>query len=574
MKNNSINIFICILVFTCIAFSVQAQQVIKLRILETTDLHGSFFSYNMMKDKPTVGGLSRFAHLVDSLRTDYGDRLIVLDNGDILQGQPSAYWANYVDTLGTHLNAAMLNFIGYNAVTIGNHDIETGHSVYDRWANQLDCPVLGANVIDSKTGIPYFKPYTILKRDGVKVCVFGMITSAVPAWLPEKLWSGMRFEGLVKTAKKWIPIIMKKEKPDVIIGLFHSGSQGGIHNNHFVENEVKSVAQEVGGFDAIFFGHDHRKQFIMINDKYGKKIPLINPAAHGHYVGNLDLTISIEHNRVVNKKTKGSIVDIRYMPSDSSFNKRFAQKMSRVKSFVNQQIGVITSDLDAKDVLWGSSAYVDFIHELQLDITGADISITAPQSLFNKISAGPVYMKDMFRYICYENFLYTMNLRGSEIRDELEYSYNLWLAGMQKSSDHLLLLREGSTTDLKNFSFNFDSAAGIDYEVDVRKPYGQRVRVLCMSDGRAFDLNAMYKVAISSYRGNGGGELLTKGSGLTQGELSQRLIQSTPKDVRHYLIKYLLSNKKVTPRALHNWKFVPEKWTNEAAKRDSVAFYK
>lgn len=324
----------------------------------------------------------------------------------------------------------------------------------------------------------------------------------------------------------------------------------------------------------IFFGHDHRKQLIMISDKSGKKTPLINPAAHGHYVGNLDVTILLKNDSIVDKKTRGSVVDVRYMASDSCFNKRFTQDMNRAKSFVNHQVGVITSDLDAKEVLWGSSAYVDFIHELQLDITGADISITAPQSLFNKISAGPVYMKDMFRYICYENFLYTMNLRGSEIRDELEYSYNLWLAGMKKSSDHLLLLREGSTNNLKNFSFNFDSAAGIDYEVDVRKPFGQRVRVLRMSDGRAFDLNAMYKVAISSYRGNGGGELLTKGSGLTQAELSKRLIQSTTKDVRHYLIDYLLTHKEMNPRALHNWKFVPEKWTYEAAKRDSIAFYK
>lgn len=574
MRTNSINIFICICTFACIALGVQAQKIVKLRILETTDLHGSFFSYNMMNDEPAVGGLSRVAHLVDSLRVDYGDRLILLDNGDILQGQPAAYWANYVDTLGTHLNAAMLNFIGYNAVTIGNHDIETGHAVYDRWVNQLDCPVLGANVISLKTGAPYFKPYTILERDGVKICVFGMITSAVPAWLPKNLWSGMHFESLVKTAKKWMPVILKEEKPDVIIGLFHSGSQGGIHNSQFVENEVKRVAEKVGGFDAIFFGHDHRKQLIMISDKSGKKTPLINPAAHGHYVGNLDVTILLKNDSIVDKKTRGSVVDVRYMASDSCFNKRFTQDMNRVKSFVNHQVGVITSDLDAKEVLWGSSAYVDFIHELQLDITGADISITAPQSLFNKISAGPVYMKDMFRYICYENFLYTMNLRGSEIRDELEYSYNLWLAGMKKSSDHLLLLREGSTNNLKNFSFNFDSAAGIDYEVDVRRPFGQRVRVLRMSDGRAFDLNAMYKVAISSYRGNGGGELLTKGSGLTQAELSKRLIQSTTKDVRHYLIDYLLTHKEMNPRALHNWKFVPEKWTYEAAKRDSIAFYK
>ncbi len=554
--------------------SVHANKKVKLRIIETTDLHGCFFPYDMMNNKPAEGSLSRVAHLVDSLRQEYGERLIVVDNGDILQGQPTVYWANYMDTLGVHLNAEMLNFIQYDAVTVGNHDIETGHAVYDRWVSQLNCPALGANVINTKTNTSYFKPYTILNRDGVKLCIFGMMTSAIPAWLPHKLWSDMRFDSMVETAKKWMPRILEEEKPDVVIGLFHSGSDGGIHNNMYVENEVKAVAKQVPGFDAIFFGHDHRKQLIKVKNNQRQTVQLINPAARGKYVGNLEIVVELEENKMVDKTLKSSLVDIRFLSNDVCFMERFSKDMQLVKDFVNQRVGTFTSDLNAKQVLWGSSSYVDFIHELQFKITGADVSITAPQSLSNIISAGPVYMRDMFSYVRYENFLYTMNLSGQEIRDELEYSYNLWISTMKTPNDHLILLKEGSEKELKNFSFNFDSAAGIDYEVDVRKPFGQRVKVLQFSDGRPFKLGAVYTVAISSYRGNGGGELLTKGSGLTKTELSRRLVKTTNKDLRYYLIQYLLSNTKVSPRAYKNWGFVPEIWTKAAAKRDSIAYYK
>lgn len=567
-------IFLCTFLLNCLVLQAGSDRKVKLRILQTTDLHGCFFPFDMMNNRAAEGGLSRIAHLVDSLRLTYGERLILVDNGDILQGQPTVYWANYMDTLGVHLNAEMLNFTRFDAVAVGNHDIETGHDVYDRWVRQLNCPVLGANVIDMRSNTPYFKPYTILERGGVKVCIFGMITSVVPAWLPENLWSGMRFDGMVETAKKWMPVILEKEKPDVVIGLFHSGSEGGIKSESYAENEVSEVAKQVPGFDAIFFGHDHHLQLLQVENTEGHSVSLINPAARGKFVGSLEIVADIKDGHVVSKKLHSSVVDVRHFPNEVCFMKRFYKDMQLVKSFVNQEVGTFSRELDAKEVLWGSNSYVDFIHELQFQITGADVSITAPQSLYNVVSAGPVHMRDMFSYIRYENFLYTMTLTGREIRDELEYSYNLWVNGMKDADDHFLLLKRGSKTELKNPSFNFDSAAGIDYEVDVTKSFGDRVKVFQFSDGRPFALDSVYSVAISSYRGNGGGELLTKGSGLSKSELTKRLVKSTEKDIRYYLIQYLLSNKNVTPKAYKNWKFVPEKWTNDAVKRDSTAFYK
>lgn len=166
--------------------------------------------------------------------------------------------------------------------------------------------------------------------------------------------------------------------------------------------------------------------------------------------------------------------------------------------------------------------------------------------------------------------LYTMWLSGKEVKNFLEMSYDLWINQMKSADDHLLLLNE---TDngfgrFRNPSFNFDSAAGIVYTVDVTKPCGERITIERMADGKPFDLAKQYKVAVNSYRGNGGGDLLTKGAGIPKSELSQRIIFSTDKDLRYYLMKRIEEVKVLNPKPLNQWKFIPEEWTVPAAQRD------
>ena len=152
-------------------------------------------------------------------------------------------------------------------------------------------------------------------------------------------------------------------------------------------------------------------------------------------------------------------------------------------------------------------------------------------------------------------------------------SYDLWVNTMTSPDDHIMLLSEYSKNDkqrlgFKNLAFNFDSAAGIDYEVDVTKPNGHKVRILRMSNGEPFDENKTYNVALNSYRGNGGGELLTKGAGIPADELRSRIIYESELDQRHYLTKEIEKNKVMSPQANNNWRFVPEEWTTPAILRD------
>jgi 2',3'-cyclic-nucleotide 2'-phosphodiesterase/3'-nucleotidase len=125
-----------------------------------------------------------------------------------------------------------------------------------------------------------------------------------------------------------------------------------------------------------------------------------------------------------------------------------------------------------------------------------------------------------------------------------------------------------------NYTFNFDSAAGIDYEVDVTKPNGQKVRILRMTNGQPFDEQRVYKVVMNSYRGNGGGELLTRGAGIPKDSISSRVVYSSPLDLRHYLMEEIERQKVVSPQPAHNWRFVPESWTKEAAERDRKLLFR
>ncbi|MDE6814343.1 MAG: metallophosphoesterase, partial [Duncaniella sp.] len=186
----------------------QAEEL-TLKIAATSDVHGNFFPYNFITLSSGDGSLARVATRVRELRDSLGtERVILLDNGDILQGQPKDYYYNFIKSDIPHPTARMLNYLGYDAQTIGNHDVETGHNVYDRYRRDLGkLPLLGANVIDKSTGKPYLTPYTVIDRGGVRVAILGLLTPAIPAWLPETLWEGLEFEDMFESASKWVPYI-------------------------------------------------------------------------------------------------------------------------------------------------------------------------------------------------------------------------------------------------------------------------------------------------------------------------------------------------------------------------------
>jgi len=559
-----------------------ASKTVRLKVIETSDVHGHFFPWDFMEKQPISGTLSRANTYINKERQTYGDNLLLIDNGDILQGQPCVYWSNYVMPENENLAASVINYMRYDAETVGNHDIEPGHKVYDKWIREVRCPLLGANIVKEadKNGpaspqsiYDGLKPYSVHYKDGVKICIIGMLTPAIPNWLNKSIWKGMEFEEMVSCARKWVRYVKETERPDLIFGLFHSGLSGGIKTPDYEEDATESVAREVPGFDIIFFGHDHTVHNLWTKNTEGKDVLLLDPSCYVKNVAEAEITLTYQNGHLTKKDISGKIVSVENEDIDQQMLTHFQPDIEAVKKYVDRKIGYFAHPIYTRESFFGNSAFTDLIHNLQLQISKADISFNAPLAFNTTINAGEVTQGDMFKLYRFENLLFVLRMTGEEVRKHLEFSYDMWGNTMTSPDDHALRLNDDTKGDQQRtgfqyYTFNFDSACGIDYEVDLTKPDGQKVKILRMSNGEPFDEKKWYKVVMNSYRANGGGELLTRGAGIPQDSLESRVIFNTELDQRHYLTDEIRRCGTIDPQPNHNWKFVPEAWTAPALARD------
>ncbi|MBD5254949.1 MAG: bifunctional metallophosphatase/5'-nucleotidase, partial [Barnesiella sp.] len=407
-------------------------------------------------------------------------------------------------------------------------------------------------------GQPYFQPYTIINRNGLRVAIIGLLTPVIPAWLPENLWKGLEFLPMEESARKWVEIVRSSEAPDVVIGLFHSGRDASKTTAGYKENESLTIARQVDGFDAVLMGHDHQLFCDYVTAPSGKSVAVINPANNANNLGTI----------LLQKDASGKIIltphniDLTNTNPSEKYLDHFKNQFNEVKQFVEQPVSEITADISTRDAYFGPSAFMTLLHRLQHEVSGAQISMAAPLTFDGLIKKGQLTIADMFTLYKYENNLTTLKLTGKEIKDYLEYSYDLWLNRIENDADHLIRFASESPTisdnRLKNPSYNFDSASGINYTVDVTQGKGNRVQIISLADGSPFDPDSTYTVAINSYRAGGGGNHLTEGSGLSPQQLKGRIVKSTDKDLRYYLMQVLKKSPQINPEIDHNWKMIPE----------------
>ncbi|MDR2563641.1 MAG: bifunctional metallophosphatase/5'-nucleotidase [Prevotellaceae bacterium] len=555
--------------------SAAQEKQVKIKILQTSDVHGAIFAHDFIDNKTSESSLAHVYSYLKQLRENDDCELILLDNGDNLQGQPTVYYYNYIDTADTHVISQVMNFMQYDAASVGNHDIEAGHPVYDRVRDEYRFPLLCANAVKTN-GEPYFTPYVVFTRSGVKVAVLGLITPHIPHWLSENLWSGMSFEDMLESARKWVEIIQKKEKPDILVGLFHSGCKSEGRYEAMNENASLDIALQVPGFDVVFAGHDHSKHCKQY--AVGKNsVWLLDPASNARYISEVDFTVVKKGAALKSKTSKARLLSVDSLGEASPDFSLFDRYFTAVKDFVSKPVGEFTESMTTREAYFGSSAFIDFIHRIQLDVAEADISFVAPLSFDVEIGKGTIYVRDLFKLYRYENMLYAMELTGREVKDYLEFSYGLWLNTMKSPDDRLLLIHEREANSgayrFVNPSYNFDSAAGIIYEVDVSKPVGERIQIKSMADGEAFSLDKSYRVALNSYRGSGGGGHLIEGARIAKDELSKRTVFASPVDFRFYLMNRIEKEKIVEVKPLNQWKIVPENLIKKALVRDYIELF-
>lgn len=587
-------------------FSCKPKGEINFTIVETTDIHGMIFPYNFITDREENTSMAHISSYIKKLKSE-GKTVLLLDNGDTLQGQPTVYYYNFVATNKKHIWAEILNYMNYDIVTMGNHDIEAGHTVYDKIVKEIKAPVIVANLINEKTKEPYFKPYSIIKKSGIKIAVLGMIEPAIERQLPKILYEGIRAEDMIECAKKWIKIIKEKEKPDLIIGLFHSGANYTEDKEKYKnENASQLVAQEVDGFDIIFVGHDHqgwsgkgydeitKQKTKNVKSPSGKIVPIYGGVNAARLIASVDVRMIYDKEiKKWNIDFKGELIELSKFEADKEFLNRFDNYKDEIKIWVERDIGKLNTKLTSDEAMFGDSYFLSFIHNLQFEIAKkelgekADISFAAPLSKDAVLNIGKVKVRDMFNLYPYENFFYVMRLTGKQIKDIMEYSYCRQFNRMTNINEHLIYFKRDASGNLifnnrynsydtLTQTYNYESFGGLNYIVDVKKCYGERVNIISMSDGSNFDLNKEYKIAINSRRGSGGGRLLTDGAKIDLKTLQNMdlVIKSTDKDLRFYMMKWFEEQtNSITVEKLNNWKVIPEDYLKAGRERDYKLLY-
>lgn len=552
-------------------------------LLYTTDVHGACLQYDIKLNRPATTSLANVCTYVQEQRELNPDAVMLFDTGDILQGQPSMYYYNYVDTTSTHIAAAIYNYLGYDAIGVGNHDIETGEEVYyGRLPKQFQMPMLCANAIDQRTGKPMFQPYSVIERQGVRIAILGMITPNIGAWLPKQLWPHLEFQDMVECAQHWVPIIQQQEKPDVLIGLFHSGtdymSGGADLDTPYNENGGVPAAIKVPGFDIVLCGHDHNFGLMDVVNVAGDTVKVLDAQTQAVKVGRADIHLQLDPKTGrYAKRITTSLANMKEVQPDAEFCRTFQYAVDSVNQYVDSPIGELSSTLYGEPSLYGPSEFMDFIHEVQLWATGADISMASVLTAHDSVAAGPITMRQLFTLYKYENLLFKLRMTGAEVQKYLEFGFDRQFNQMKSADDHLLAFRfnaDGSI-DRNDYgprfvtpTFNYTCAAGIRYVLDVSKPLGQRITILSMSDGTPFSLDHEYVVAVNSYQASGGGDFIPVGLGWDGATLKDRTLSADMKDVRRYVAEYIRLQGVVTPRLRGDWQIVPHDWWLKGMQTD------
>ncbi|MGW7256028.1 bifunctional metallophosphatase/5'-nucleotidase [Streptomyces sp. NPDC054834] len=545
-------------------------------ILGTTDLHSHVFDWDYYKDaaySDKAGnsvGVARVATLVKQQREAKGeDHVLLVDAGDIIQGTSLAYYFARVDPITDgvkHPMAVAMNHMRYDAAALGNHEFNYGIDVLRKFEKQCRFPLLGANALDAKTLRPAFAPYTVKKirvpgAPDIKVGILGLTNPGIAIWDKDNVSGKMVFPGLVEQAKKYVPRL-RALGCDVVFLTDHSGLDGSSSYGDelpYVENASNLVAEQVPGIDAILVGHTHVEvpSYTVKNEQTGEDVLLSEPYCWGYRLSVFDFELELHHGQWKVTSKKAQTLNPNTVDEDPEIKKLLAADHELVVKYVNTAVGTCTEDLSAAESCWKDVPIMDFIHKVQADtvkagLSTADaalplISVAAPFSRTAEIPAGNVTIKDIAGLYIYDNTLYGKKLTGAQLKDYLEYAAKYYHQVPSGTAvDTATLTGANSFWD-----YMYDTAAGVDYEIDIAQAEGSRIKNLTYGGTPVAD-DQVFVVAVNNYRANGG-------SGYPH-IASAEIAYSSTNEIRQLMIDYLLAKGSLNPAdfATVNWKLTQD----------------
>ena len=521
----------------------QAAARVELIVAATTDIHGWVRGWDYQTDRAdTTRGLARAATIVDSLRAVAPDGVILVDAGDILQGNPLAYVAARIQPDAPNPIVAAMNAMRYDAVAIGNHEFNYGVPYLRRAIAQASFPFLAANAYTPQ-GARAFPAWRIIDRAGVRVGIIGATTPGSMVWDRENLDGRVVVRDIVPEVRTAVAEA-RAAGAEVIVVSIHSGLTGrssydtagtGLPS----ENVSARVAREVQGIDLLVYGHSHSQ---MADTTIGTTL-LMQPKNWVASVGVARLTVERSGAPPVVTARRGTLVPVSGRVEHAAVLAATEPAHERTRQYVTTPIG-------STPVAWrGDSARVrdvpltDFILEVQRRATGADLASTAAFSLDASLDAGPISVAELARLYPYDNTLRAVRISGRQLREYLEHSARYYRTLSAGGTG-------GGLIDPTVPGYNFDIIAGADYTIDISRPLGSRVTALGVR-GRPVTDTDSFTLALNNYRQTGGGSY-TMLAGAP-------VVYDREQEIRQLLIEEVQRRGTIRPEEyfVRNWELAP-----------------
>ncbi len=525
-----------------------AAATVDISILSTTDLHGNLFPYDYYTAKPAPRGLAKVATLIAEARKQNPNSLLV-DCGDTIQGatletvHQMAVRANKT-TKSDPMMAAM-NYLNYDAMAIGNHEFNYGLKNLMVARKQAKFPWLSANSkVEPGTKAEPFDAWVIKTVAGVKVGIVGITTSAIPTWEKPENYKGYHWISGVAAVRESIAQMKAKDNPDVVVVIAHAGldrdmATGQVKTGDAAgENMVYQIAAEVAGVDVILFGHTHQQLA-------GARVNGVLLAQAKNWGGSLavvDLKLEGEpgHWKLSEKQshlvpvTAATVPDPNVLEIGKSYH-------DAAEQYLNAPVAESKLDMLGANSRDKDSVLIDMIQEVQLHAAKADVSFA---SLFNMgvhIKKGPVTVRELAALYVYDNELYAIEGDGQMVKDALENAARFYLQCPSSGCEGLV------QTNPKVIGFNYDMAQGVGYEIDVRRPEGDRIRNLTYK-GKLLKMDQKLRIALNNYRagGSGGYKMFA----------AAPVVWRSGMEIREMMIDYFREKKVLPVKTDNNWKLV------------------
>ena len=524
-------------------------EELKVTVLHTTDLHGSLAAWDDWNDRSAPKGLERLATMIATVRAE-GHPTLLVDAGDALFGSTLVRaWRE-----GTRGDAEpvvrALDALHYDAVTIGNHEFDGGRAALDSAVAHANFKFLGANVLDAVTGSPAYGTSIVRDIDGARIGIIGLTTPAVPMLMDSALFGGLSFVDPIEVARREVDRLRRSERCEVVIALVHMGlerdpaARGGDAKPRIgeipSENLGYRLAYEVQGLDAVILGHTHQ---VIASTPIGATV-VTQAGKNGEALGRIDLSFtrssSLADWRLTTRSASVALVSdsVAIEPAMRDLVAPYARAS---RDLLDQVMSQAPAALAAPYGRFGDNPLLRLIHRCQLDASGADVSLAAMFDPAQVIAAGPVRRRDLLRLYPYDNSLGVVELSGADLKATLEHA-----AAML--NDYAF---DGSSALLRPDAagYQFDTAYGVDYEIDVTRPAGSRIVNLSWK-GKPLDPAAKLKVVANSYRLAGGGDYLML--------RRARVVWKTNSTMPELLMRWAAGHPSIEAAGEPNWTLLPD----------------